>query len=114
MPRPTLTPGQKNDVHAARSDCLEAPRAKQRRARVPAMPGREPPCCALKNLYDADAGNPAVMAPRFRPVALRPRLSAGLPKMQQGQYAEEQVTKQARKTPSEDCGRLAAAAASFC
>ena len=27
----------------------------------------------------SDAGNPAVMAPRFRPVALRPRLSAGLP-----------------------------------
>ena len=27
------------------------------------------------------AGNPAVIAPRFRPVALRPRLSAGLPQI---------------------------------
>src|SRR4029077_19810047 len=83
VPRLGLAPGEENDVHVVRSDCLGAPVSRQRQLGVRAMPGREPPCSALKNLYDADAGNPAVMAPRFRPVALRPRLSAGLPKMQQ-------------------------------
>ena len=34
------------------------------------------------------AGNPAVIAPRFRPVALRPRLSAGLPESAPRQYAQ--------------------------
>jgi hypothetical protein len=45
-------------------------------------PGCSCPPCSLSieqknNLHLA--GNPAVIAPRFRPVALRPRLSAGLP-----------------------------------
>ena len=62
------------------------------------MPGPDWSCFALKTLYDA--GNPAVIAPRLRPVALRPRLSEGLLK-QPKEYAEEDEPKQARETPNE-------------
>jgi len=50
---------------------------RQRNLNARAVPGLISPCSRSKNLRPA--GNPAVMAPRFRPVALRPRLSAGLP-----------------------------------
>ena len=62
----------------------------------------------------AAAGNPAVMAPRFRPVALRPRLSAGLPIQLQRQYAQEGPTRQARRFPSEHWCRAYFAPRAFC
>jgi len=50
---------------------------------------------------------PLSMAPRFRPVALRPRLSAGLPtKCSKAICRRNRSRIQARQTPSEDCGGL--------
>jgi hypothetical protein len=65
--------------------------------------GAHPESLGLFCLYlPADAGNPAVMAPRFRPVALRLRLSAGLLKQLLSKYAEEDESKQAREIPNEE------------
>ena len=47
----------------------------------------------------ADAGNPAVMAPRFRPVALRPRLSAGLLKQLPGNMPKMMSRNKRGKAP---------------
>src|SRR4029077_3490785 len=74
---PALAIGQKNDVHALAAYEPDFPVLLGRQRGLRAVPpGRVSPCSAWKTLYDA--GNPAVMAPRFRPVVLRPRLSAGV------------------------------------
>jgi hypothetical protein len=58
---------------------------------------------ALFCLYlPANAGDPAVMAPRFRPVVLRPRLSTGLLEQLLNKYAQEDESKQAREIPNEE------------
>jgi len=65
--------------------------------------GAHPTDVALFCLYlPANAGDPAVMAPRFRPVVLRPRLSAGLLEQLLNKYAQEDESKQARETPNEE------------
>jgi len=79
-----LSLGKENDIHAVRSGSVHNP-VSTGRSRYPAhgrSPGVKRPCSRSIDINTLhSAGNPAVMAPRFRPVALRPRLSAGLPKI---------------------------------
>src|SRR5271170_4317704 len=99
LPRAAFPLGEENNVHAGLAGMAVTKDPTAAQARPWTVSGPERPCFRSENMYDA--GNPAVMAPRFRPVALRPRLSAGL-LGQPRQYAEEDPPRQARETPNED------------
>ncbi len=95
LPCPTFTLRKQNQVHASLLRKHRSPRVRclaggRKRAGVdrPVVSTSTLPSLARASMAASRAGNPAVIAPRCRPVALRPRLSVGFASISAVQYAQ--------------------------